>query len=412
MFSLWEKNFLLACPRMGSWRDRWRGHGDRRRDRNLLRCLRRVYRLRKDLLPAEAAGEMESLLRGRKILSQQGRDRVRELLRDHGGNLWPARPIAENGESFLLAAIVALAVRAFLIQPFSIPTNSMWPSHRGMASELRAEGGANWATALLRGGKLYDIKSPSAGEVAIPLNGADRARRQGSILPYESVVQRRFAIWPVHRRRHRLLVGGRPVTFTVPEDFDLESLLLRRFFPGMAPGVRLWQVPIAAENDPGGPVLPTGVSLRAGDSLLRFLLIHGDVLLVDRLTPHYRRPRRGEALVFATRDVPQLHPDDRYYIKRLVGLGDDVLAIGDGQLRVNGAPGNFSQPMARNNARIPPFAGYFPLGLLKIPTAVPDGTAFVLGDNSGNSYDSRFFGPIPLRAIIGRPLFRIFPFLR
>lgn len=396
---------------------RWCTWRERRAGRLLLRSLRQVYRWRRDLLPTVVCEEMQKILHHPMPSVSEGvvaSERVRELLATYGGPLWPQRFFAGNGEALLVAAIAALAIRTFFVQPFSIPTNSMWPTHRGMGAEIwTAPRWPSLAVKLLRGGKFYSIVSPNSGEISIPLNGGARARRQGSLLSYDPVILRRCGIWPVRMRRYQLLVGSTSIAITVPEDFDVESLLVRRFFPN-SPAVRLSQI---LQNHPSGreagqAVLRTGETAKAGEPLLRFLLIHGDVLLVDRITAHYRPPRRGEAVVFATRAVPRLYPDDRYYIKRLVGLGGDRLAIADGQLWANGEPANFSTPMAANNGHISPFLGYIPMGLLETVATVPPDHAFVLGDNSINSYDSRFFGPIPLPAVLGRPLLRIYPFFR
>ena len=62
------------------------------------------------------------------------------ILRDTGGRIYPVSSITENVEFFLVAAIVILGLRAYFVQPFKIPTNSMWPTYYGMTSEVFQSG--------------------------------------------------------------------------------------------------------------------------------------------------------------------------------------------------------------------------------------------------------------------------------
>jgi signal peptidase I len=197
----------------------------------------------------------------------------------------------------------------------------------------------------------------------------------------------------------------------VPEDFDMVRLLRRRFFPEEE---SLNDFPLARIEVHGGVhYLLTGERVEAGTPVLSFDLIAGDILLVDRLTSHFFPLRRGEALVFATRSVPAMRGADRYFIKRLVGLGGDRLSVVDGQLLANGTVADFNGTVAAINRRDFPHDGYFPLGIFESSDfTVPVGHAFVLGDNSAHSYDSRFFGPIPVSSIVGRPLLKVYPWRR
>ena len=68
-----------------------------------------------------------------------GVESLEETLRRLGGMHYPKSSIVENVEFFLVAAIVILGFRAYFIQPFKIPTNSMWPSYYGMTGEVFAK---------------------------------------------------------------------------------------------------------------------------------------------------------------------------------------------------------------------------------------------------------------------------------
>ncbi|MDR0678905.1 MAG: signal peptidase I [Puniceicoccales bacterium] len=395
------------------WKERRRIRQDAR---NLRRWVQRVRHLREDLLSLEDRKELaEALVELRQNARrppEELRGRVRQLLHRSGGKLFPARTLAENAEAFLTAAILALTIRVFFLQLFSIPTNSMWPSYKGMTAEYPAAVGRAPVGNFFCGATPYDLISPESGPILIPINDSRQVQKQRSFLPYSDVRGWRWGIWPTRLRRYELLVGGKSVFINVPREFDMEQLLMRRFFPSVDSHRIVDAITQrGSEIRRGRRLLSTGQHTGKSEAFLSFEIIHGDVLLVDRLTPHFFPPRRGGTVVFATRSVPSLQDkDDRYYIKRMVATGGDEVAVQNGKLLVNGAEANFSPAMEKNNRQQAPFNGYQPLGSLSSgPARVPDGHGFVMGDNSSYSYDSRYFGAIPLRAIIGRPRMHLYP---
>jgi len=103
----------------------------------------------------------------------------------------------------------------------------------------------------------------------------------------------------------------------------------------------------------------------------------------------WREPRRQQVVVFRA-PLPG-NPD---YIKRLIGLPGDTVEVKNGKVWVNGRL--LSEPYL--DAPMNPREHYGPV-------QVPPQSYFVMGDNRGNSYDSRFWGFVPHSAIIGTPLF-------
>ena len=150
-------------------------------------------------------------------------------------------------------------------------------------------------------------------------------------------------------------------------------------------------------------VIPSG-------SMENTLLI-GDHLIMSRIgydagvpftnwhVPLWRNPRRQQVIIFK----PPFAPDTPDYVKRTIGLPGDMIDIHGGSVYVNGQKQveNFtlgpSEPAPPGSS--PP--GYTDI---KYPYKVPDNCYFAMGDNRTNSYDSRFWGCVPRKDIIGTPV--------
>lgn len=135
-----------------------------------------------------------------------------------------------------------------------------------------------------------------------------------------------------------------------------------------------------------------------------------DHVLCDRLSYFLRKPQRGEIVVFKTDNIPSC-PPNTFYVKRLVGLPGDKLSIQPPYVVINGEklvdPPIFKK-IAEGQDGYSPFclsAGSFPGTLLSSPDDVVElgeDEYIVLGDNTRNSKDSRYFGPVPGKNIFGR----------
>jgi signal peptidase I len=105
---------------------------------------------------------------------------------------------------------------------------------------------------------------------------------------------------------------------------------------------------------------------------------------------------------------------EQYYIKRLVGGPGDTLEVREPVLYRNGAPITGASAFASNAKRENNYKGYFSFGFLGRGESlkIRPQSYFAMGDNSGNSQDSRYWGFVPARDVVGRPLFVYYPFTR
>jgi signal peptidase I len=102
-------------------------------------------------------------------------------------------------------------------------------------------------------------------------------------------------------------------------------------------------------------------------------------------------PDRGDVVVIRLRTQ-----GDELLIKRVIGLPGDVIEVRDGQVFVNGEPLDEPYLAAKTSG-------------IYGPTTVPPLHIFVLGDNRGSSNDSRSFGTISLKDVVGRAWFSYWP---
>jgi signal peptidase I len=126
---------------------------------------------------------------------------------------------------------------------------------------------------------------------------------------------------------------------------------------------------------------------------MRPTLHSGDEIVIDRLSLALRAPHRGEVVVS---NSPQ-----GLVVKRVAAVGGDSVGIEDGVLVVNGK---------QQREKYVDYASID--GVYFGPVDVPRGNVFLLGDNRGNSEDSRDFGAVPEDEIVGRLLIRIWPLTR
>jgi signal peptidase I len=133
-------------------------------------------------------------------------------------------------------------------------------------------------------------------------------------------------------------------------------------------------------------------------SMEKTLLIN-DRLIIEKIAYHFKQPQRGDVIVFSTDDISKLQEENfknEAFIKRVIGLPGDTVSVSDGIVYVN------QKPLQEKYIAEKPNQDFGPV-------TVPPNHYFVMGDNRNNSYDSRFWGFVPKRDIIGRAIFRFWP---
>ena len=153
---------------------------------------------------------------------------------------------------------------------------------------------------------------------------------------------------------------------------------------------------IQAFKIPSGSMRST---LLEGDLILVNKFIYGaKIPFIDLNLPALRQPKKGDVIVFIYPDSPK-----KDFIKRLAGLPGETLEIKNGTVYVNDKPlidSIFNQRYYYNR-------GEFGQEGRKIK--IPDDNFFVLGDNSASSQDSRYWGFVPRKNILGKALLIYWP---
>jgi signal peptidase I len=118
-----------------------------------------------------------------------------------------------------------------------------------------------------------------------------------------------------------------------------------------------------------------------------------------------REPRRGDIVVFRTGGIASL-PSATFYVMRVAGEPGDHVRISEGKLFVNDKQVSLSNAVGEIAYNLSVHATSL---RAQTDVVVPNGCYFVLGDNSTNSFDSRFWGTVPRKNIIGRMSFCYWP---
>lgn len=311
----------------------------------------------------------------------------------------------ENCEVFLVAIVVALGVRTYFLQPFTIPTGSMQPTLYGINAFPTVAEPPNFAV------QLFQTAALGRGWLNVV------AKEDESVASMKEVSKLFFFTYTELKTSRGNTYSVHAPMRTVIEGFHVDSMR----------------------------------SYQKGEPIVRGYVDTGDHVFVDKISYHFRTPSRGDVFVFNTQNLPTIErrrraegrndatefdlPDaavyadqmgikidmslpSQFYIKRLVGTPGDELRVASPQLFVNGklAEGRcFERVMSMKDG----YEGYgqgfssFLMPVLRTPNdpyTIPARHYWAMGDNSYHSSDSRDWGPVPERNIMGRGMFVYWPF--
>ena len=365
--------------------------------------VRRILSAQRDLLtPAASAAVTGAIHALNDALKEKhtGKIRIKMEELEFAANKWlksyPHSAWRENIEVLLVALAVAMAIRTFFVQPFKIPTGSMQPTLFGVMSDnLRDK---------------PDFKIPT---------GWARVREWFAGISYVHVVaQTDGEIQKISPISHFLI-------FNLKQSLWINGVEHVMWFPP-----DYGEQPFESRAQ-----LERGHVYHKGDDVVKMQVSAGDHLFVDRLTYNFRKPTRGEIIVFETKGIQnERMPQDQFYIKRMVVMPGDHVQIGDDRhLIINGQRLDAATPHFENvygfNPATPPresqYSGHVngtvaqQFGLYPtLSPLFPDAqTVFtndtnsymVMGDNTCNSFDSRAWGPFPANNVIGKSFFVYWP---
>ncbi len=279
----------------------------------------------------------------------------------------------ENLEVFVVAIAVAMAFRAYCLQPFKIPTGSMQPTLYGIHYEPARE------KRLFDTPPLHFAKWMLFGKTYVECTAQTAGVFRG----------------PYSRRRTGDGVGE--------EAYDIG---------GLVHAVPLG-LPLTVKN---------GDDVVTGQIIAQGYRITGDHLFVNRIKWNFMKPTRGEVMVFRTDGIPiRGLTEQTHYIKRMCGLPNESISIHEPKLYVNGQPVTEPEAIRRIEEKSPGYAGYC-LG------EVEQGALFIrstndviklgakqylaLGDNTHNSLDGRYWGAVPAENLVGPAMIVYWPISR
>lgn len=309
---------------------------------------------------------------------------------------------AENFDVIVVAVGVAMAFRCYFFEPFKIPTGSMQPTLYGIYSTEQAKPG------LFDRMPLKPFKWIVTGdwykEVRVGVGGA--------VQDISASFKPGYVTYTIAGHRYHVPSDVLEHTEAGSRDPNAPMNFIRKHCR-----VRHNERGVASYYVPAGEVLWAGI-------------VHaGDHVFVNRVVWNFRKPHRGEVMVFSTTGIKGL-VQDTHYIKRMVGLPGESIGVNPPELIVNGQP--VSEPYTigriarkdsayRYEGNYTNYLGYMLIGdstassrspLRKVGDEIQLSADEYLGmgDNTGNSLDGRYWGAVPAKNLLGPGAFVYWPF--
>lgn len=325
-------------------------------------------------LAADVAAVKPAGIEEVKAVLNEGQQRLAKLISHRKYST-----LTEYLDIIAVAVVVAFGIRGIFFQPFKIPTSSMQPTLFGV-HYISHNDAIEKCPAILR----YPLFTASQARLEIAEDGElTGVGNAGNLFSDKT----------------RLRIGNTGYVL-----------------PGAGEQVAAYTAIRQDKLYPKGTVLCDG------------WLSQGDHLFVDRYSHHITGLDRGDIVVFNTEGIVdpvrrnKLADKGYYYIKRLVGLPGDSLKIIDKKLYVKPAGENEFRPVTDFSPRFDKLysgkGGYQghhnedPFLVRDAVYLVPPDSYFMMGDNTSSSYDSRCWGPVPRRNIVGRASVIFWPFSR
>ncbi len=387
---------------------------------HLVKGAKKFIDYKRDLLTPDRVAEIQSR-RDDLVAAIKSRDlgkvneaskQIRVVCENSLPNERPLGWLEENVEVMFVAIVIALGLRAYYLQPFRIPTGSMQPTLNGIIGTSLKKDGEHW---------------PS-----FPVRLLEKALRGRSYVYVVNDRDRRIALTP----------DGKP---------DIRDTQFMHFFSRSE--IHFTDSPPLRLPAPANPCSEIGLGeaitdafknhggvLRKGTVICEGTIDSGDLVLVDKFSYHFRKPKRGEVFVFDTIDIDGIarrsgpQGAGSHYIKRLVGVPGDELSVappnlmidgkiakepgiqrviqGEGPYSINSDGYGYAKPEQQriNGKPIPRFIEKPGDKLTLADKARPGMREYAaFGDNSGNSLDSRYWGTVKEFNLVGPALFTLWP---
>lgn len=317
--------------------------------------------------------------------------------------------LEENVEVMFVAIVIALGLRAYYLQPFRIPTGSMQPTLNGIiGTPLSHEQWPGFPQRMLE-------KAMRGRTYVYEVSDKDRhiARTsQGTLDIRDTQFLHFFSSAEIH--------------FTDADTLRLPAPINPCYEIGLRSVLEF------ASRNQG--LIPKGTVICEGT------IDSGDLVLVDKFSYHFRSPKRGEVFVFNTIAIEGIQKRSgeqgagSHYIKRLCGVPGDTLSVqspnllvdgkiaqefgiqrvihGEGAYQINPYGYGYASPNegTHNGKKLRQYISK-PEDTLPLAAKARPGMReyAALGDNTGNSLDSRYWGTVKEFNLVGPALFSLWP---